>query len=378
MHEATRKRGKRLCEALNKNTWISRRELFVLAAAGLVTGCSSSLPPQPLVNLPTPTFAVLEPRVSISLANASQIKQLATLNLNSGRVRGVAWAPDGRTLAVGAMNSVQLWDVSAGKRLATLHGHNGQVYQLSWSPDGRLLASGADDNTTRIWDVQNRSAVHVLQGAASVILSLAWSPDGKRLAAGSDTDIVQIWERATWAKPALWSGPGMPGQYRAGRFRQGVYSVAWSSDGKYAAGVRYDGYVRVWNARSGQLLHALVSSNQPNGVSWSPSGHVLASSSDDGTVQFWDVATYKNTRTLQSTDQDQAGWAYAIPWSPDGRLLATSRNAGIVQIWDASSGKELAVLQGHSDSVWTAAWSPDNLRIAAGSDDGSVSLWGVR
>lgn len=239
MHDAMREQEKDLFVSINTNKWISRRKFLVMAVAGLVVGCSSSASPQPVVHVPTPTPSLslaLVPGTLIAPANADRIKQLATLNMNSGRVRGLAWSQDSKTLAVGAMENIQLWDVIASRQIATLAGHNGQVYQLAWSPDGQLLASGADDNTVRIWDAQSRSTLHVLQGAASVVFSLAWSPDGKRLAAGSDTDKVQVWERATWAKPALWNGPATPGQYHAGSFREGVYGVAWSSDNQRLAG----------------------------------------------------------------------------------------------------------------------------------------------
>lgn len=381
MQNTQQKQKQDLFLSRNRLPGITRRELLLMGVAGLVVGCSPPLSAQPSVSVPTPTATptpvILQARAPISSANAILLKQLARLNINSGQVRGLAWSADSKTLAVGAMESVQIWDVASAKQLATLPGQKGQVYQLAWSSDGQLLASGADDNTTRIWDVQNRTALHVLQGPSSVILSLDWSSDGKRLAAGSDTDTVQIWERSTWAKAAQWNGPTTPGQYHEGSFRQGVYGVAWSPDGKQLSGVRYDGYVRVWDANSGHLLQTLIPDEQPNGVSWSPDGHILASSSDEGTVQFWDAKTFKNTKTLSVAGGDSVGWAYAIPWSPDGSLLASSRSSGIIQVWEAASGKELVVLRGHTDSSWTAAWSPDNLRIASGSDDGTVCLWGI-
>lgn len=358
---------------------ISRRRFLVLTVVGLLAGCSSSPSTQSSSVLSTatasPTQVVLAPLAPISLANVHQITRLAVLNPNNSRVRGLAWSPDGKTLAVGAYAALQLWDATSGKQVASLAGHRGQVFQLAWSPDGQLLASGSDDNTLRIWDVQSHAALHVLQGISSTILSMAWSPDGQRLAAGCGDGTVQIWQRSAWTRSAQWNGPSAQGQFHTGSYRDGVYGVIWSPDGKRLLGTRYDGYIRVWDVNSGKLSRVLLPSSQPNGLSWSPEGHIFASSSDDGTVQFWDSVTYKNTRTLQA--ETQAGWAYAIPWSPDGHLIATSRDSGIVQVYDTQSGKELTVLQGHTASVWTTVWSPDGLRIASGSDDGTVCLWGV-
>lgn len=356
---------------------LSRRSFLLLTVGGLVAGCGSISSPGTPTPALSPAQTIPPATAPISLANAFQIKQLAVLRPNSSRVRGLAWAPDGKILAVGAWATVQLWKVATGKPVAALAGHSGQVFQVAWSPDGKILASGSDDNTLRLWDSQSHAPLAVLQRTTNAILSVAWSPDGQSLAAGCDDGTVQLWPRSTWNNPRLLQGPLTPGQYRAGRYAQGVYGVTWSPDGKRVVGTRYDGYIRIWEASSGRLLHTLVPSNQPNGLSWTSAGHVLASSSDDGSVQLWDPVTYKNTGTLQTTDQISAGWAYAIPWSPDGRMLAVSRDSGTIQVFNVQTGKELAILQGHLASCWTADWSPDGLRIASGSDDGTVCLWGI-
>lgn len=363
----------------SKGWHLSRRGFLGVAATGLLTACSSSHAPS-LVTPPaaSPTQTVLLPREPISRSNAAQVQKLAVLNVKVGRVRGLAWSPDGRTLAVGTWGAVQLWDVVTARQRATLRGTNSsaQVYQLSWSADGQLLAAGVDDNTVRIWDTRSHELRQTLRGTASVVLSVAWSPRGDRLAAGNSDGTVQIWERATWHQSGAWNDPATPGPFIRGSFPEGTYTAAWSLDGTRLAATRYDGYVRIWESHAGKLLHVLSTSNQPNGVSWSPTGYTLASSSDDGTIQLWDTDRYVNTRTL--TGETQGGWAFAIPWSPDGHLMACSRDGNIVLIWDVQAGKVLNVLNGQASSIWTAAWSPDGLRIASGCDDETVYLWGVR
>lgn len=367
--------------SLHDHWRLSRRVFLGAAATGLLTACSSSPFSSSAATTPaatvTPAQRVLTPTEPLSVANAARIHQLAVLNPNGGRVRGLAWSPDGKYLAVGASASgtAQLWNVSNGHPFATLQGSNGQVYQMAWSPDGSLLAAGLDDNTARVWDVRSHRLVQTLQGTDAVIFGVAWSLRGDRLAVGNSDGSVQIWERATWHMSGSWNDPATSGHFVGGRYHKAAYTVAWSPDGRLVSATRYDGYARVWDASSGQLLQLLSTGNQPNAVSWSPGGRVLASASDDGTVQFWDTIGYKNSRTLSA--EPEAGWAFAIPWSPDGSLLACSREGNIVQIWDVQSNRQLKVLAGHNESIWTTAWSPDNLRIASGSDDETVYLWGV-
>ena len=69
---------------------------------------------------------------------------------------GVAFSPDGRTVANGggASKQVQVYDVTTPNSphvFDPLSGHKGYTYGVAFSPDGRLLASGSGDGTVRLW-----------------------------------------------------------------------------------------------------------------------------------------------------------------------------------------------------------------------------------
>jgi hypothetical protein len=53
-------------------------------------------------------------------------------------------------LATGG-NAVRLWEVVTGQLRATLAGHAGEVSALAFAPDGRVLASGSVDTTILTW-----------------------------------------------------------------------------------------------------------------------------------------------------------------------------------------------------------------------------------
>lgn len=53
-----------------------------------------------------------------------------------------------------------------------------------------------------------------------------------------------------------------------------------------------DGAVKVWNTRSGKLIHTFEGHLAGiSTISWSPDGATIASGSDDKTIRLWNVLT---------------------------------------------------------------------------------------
>ena len=115
--------------------------------------------------------------------------------------KSVAFAPDGRTLAVGYTNgSIRLWDTSSpGRPGELLAKAGGDVKAIVFSSDGAWLASGDRRGGIRLWDVAARQQIGPeLEGhqPGTIVTGLAFDPRAPPswlLSAGDDTTAL-LWD----------------------------------------------------------------------------------------------------------------------------------------------------------------------------------------
>jgi WD40 repeat protein len=122
---------------------------------------------------------------------------------------------------------------------------------------GLLLArrafvfSGGQDESARVWNVATgkEEARLSFSRRPDDVVATAWTSASvaePRLLAGTENGSVFLWDAATGKE-----------LFRLAGHRGPVYSVAFSTDGVYAATGGRDGTIRVWDTRGGDQLRLI-------------------------------------------------------------------------------------------------------------------------
>ena len=154
--------------------------------------------------------------------------------------------------------------------------------------------------------------------------------DGKTLAAteGFDSAKTYLWNVATAsqiATPLIGPNPG-------------VYSVAFTHNGKFLAVGYGNGHTYLWDVATRELIFPFTDPGPKgvNSVAFSPDDKILAVGDNKG--PHVPVGCRHREAGPPLPDPDPKG-VMSVAFSPDGKILVAGDNNGHTYLWDVATGK---------------------------------------
>ena len=299
-------------------------------------------------------------------------------------VWALEFSSDGKTLAVGKYQWVELWDLETQDVIHEYEPHAGRVRCLKFTNDGKMLYAGggqaARRGEIRLWNVASAELIHTFEIHGDTIESIAISPDNaKLLTASMDEfsavidlekldDVKPIDEQAKWLTQHV------------GR----VLSTLYHPNGNYFVTGSEDKTVKVWDPENYTVLVSFDGNDDAvYSLAYATQENVIVSGSADNAVRSWRVTQTNAGETRGARVREYSGHegpVYSVDsgiWNNQEVIVSGSADTSVI-VWDIGSGNRRRTFNESTDAVYTVKISPDGNHVAAGSRDGMVRIWNIQ
>jgi eukaryotic-like serine/threonine-protein kinase len=274
----------------------------------------------------------------------------------------VGFHPDGRRLfSTGTSDFATQWDVNTGQSIE-IRGPGRVVLCMTLSGDGRTLLLGSLEGV-RLWDVEAGRELLKFKPHESALPRADMSPDGRYLVTRSrgESERLTIWLGSTGK--ALWE---LPAEDAADRF-------TFSPDGNLLA-ICYPGkHIDVWDIRQRKRINHFETTSRKLSVAFSPDGSLVALGGVKADILLWNLASNSFVKAINLPDGDVS--LSRISFGPHGRLLAAGAFDNLVRVFEVPSGRLVKTFRGHERSIADVSFGPDGMQLASIGIDGLVKVW---
>jgi WD40 repeat protein len=293
---------------------------------------------------------------------------------HSNSIRCVAFAPDSKTIATASHEGISLWELATGREIWRREcARGGWFFGVAFAPDGKSLACGGSDESIHIWDAGTGRELRQIKTAESQVFQVAFAPDGKSLFSGGYF-LVAIWD-ATTGRLIRQVGMVPPlDELEPGR-NPPVSRLCVSGDGELVT-AQVKGRLRLWETRTGKELGDPLGLPRVGKPAFAPDGKMLLCNPREWPLLGrWDLGAVGKTRNLWAVDPFGCS---SFSFGPTGRVVASACKGDRVVLWDVLTGDEQRTFRAGKHEVSDAIFSPDGRVVVSYGSECAPIVWDAR
>ena len=149
-------------------------------------------------------------------------------------VNQIAISRDGKTLVAGCWQAVYFWDMETGKIRSKLTDYKGHILGIAFSPDGKTIAwTEPEENKLILWDCAAKKIRKTIDfdGRNLAVKRVLFTPDGTSVAVSGASQAINLHDAATGQERApllCWGGiHGSILCFFSGRQNPGGWLLRW-------------------------------------------------------------------------------------------------------------------------------------------------------
>jgi WD40 repeat protein len=263
-----------------------------------------------------------------------------------------------------AINALSIPDARLIRRLAV----DKVVERLAFCPTKQLIAFSCGDGSLGLWnldaDSPDAEAVTLLAGSGFENESMAFSSCGRYLAGVDSDGPIVVWD--TTSKTAI-------ARLDLDEFRPRF--VSFTNDQTVLVALNAEGLCRRWEVANGQVqaLEPLELTRWWSAAAGGPNANSITLVGGAGELHVWNINTGEQWKVPDVVlNRGRPG---SMLWDRDGRHIAVSQRPDTLDLWTKGQSQPRA-LGGHHGTVRALAFHPSaELLATSGSRDPAVKLW---
>ncbi|HZL37758.1 MAG TPA: c-type cytochrome domain-containing protein [Tepidisphaeraceae bacterium] len=225
----------------------------------------------------------------VQIWNVADRKLHKGYEISGDSLYGISIAPDSKTVAFGGADKiVHRIDIETGKELLDFKAHADWVLGTCFTLDGKQLVSAGRDKAMKLIDLDSGRFVDDINNPLEACLCIARNPKQEQVLYGGDLGAARLYKISD--NQGRTSGRNDTNLIRAFEKQAGpVTAVAFAPDGnEVALGSMND--VNVYAAGDGKKLHTLSGEQGPVfAICYKPDGKQIAVAGYDGMVRLYDA-----------------------------------------------------------------------------------------